>query len=202
MLRNIPFSSFLDVGCGDGQFMALFEKKAKIAGMDYNKNVLKSAIGGEDKRFHDLNSSKSWPCKDGEFEMIFAGEVIEHVVDTEFFLKEAFRVLKPGGRLLLTTPNLASFENRIRLLLGMYPAWLYWSIQRSGHIRLYTLPTLRKHLKECGFSQVHITGNFVPYAFQIVMQKLKLPELMFLGKLFPSLSVNLIAIAQKPAANS
>ena len=74
-------------------------------------------------------------------------ELIEHLVDTDSALDEAFRVLKPGGSLLLSTPNLAAWYNRGLLALGVQPVFSEVSLrgvygrpgsQVAGHLHMFT----------------------------------------------------------------
>jgi predicted SAM-dependent methyltransferase len=66
-------------------------------------------------------------------------------------LEEAYRILKHGGLLMLTTPNLATWANRLLLLMGKTPLYYDISVKRPltkygyGHVNLYTLELLRKH---------------------------------------------------------
>ena len=83
---------------------------------------------------HDL-ASGPLPFEDGAFGAVFAGEIIEHLVDTAGFLAELHRVLAPGGVAVITTPNLASFENRVRMLLGRYPNFVEYELGGDGHVR-------------------------------------------------------------------
>jgi len=64
------------------------------------------------------------PVKSNCLDIIFAGEIIEHLIDTDHFLDEIHRVLKKSGSLVLTTPNLCNLENRLRILMGLYPILL------------------------------------------------------------------------------
>ena len=89
------------------------------------------------------------PLEDCEFDLIWASEVIEHVADTARWLSEVRRVLSPGGRLLLTTPN----HPRAALLL--------YGLERycdplSDHLHLYTHRSLEAVLHEFGFEPVKV----------------------------------------------
>ena len=68
-----------------------------------------------------LMYARGLPISNACLDAVFAGEIIEHLVDTDSFIAEIARVLRPGGHTVITTPNLASFENRLRLLAGIYP---------------------------------------------------------------------------------
>ena len=79
---------------------------------------------------------------------------MEHIYDTDFFLEEISRLLKPNGYLLISTPNIASLPRRMMLLSGINP-FIEISPNRknsSGHIRYFTFQALRKLLKEHKFS--------------------------------------------------
>jgi len=102
-----------------------------------------------------------WP--DGAFDAVVLAEVIEHVLDTDHMLTEIVRVLRSGGALVVTTPNLASLENRARLLLGRYPMWMDIRVEGTGHVRYYTPRMLRAHLRRHGFRVEQHVGNWVPF---------------------------------------
>ena len=108
------------------------------------------------------------------FDMAYLGETIEHVYDIARCFKELKRVIKPGGYLAITTPNLAAWYNRLLLLLGKcphnyHPAPITYSRRdrenlEAGygkdlqnvplhhyHIRVFTLDRLRDYLELMGF---------------------------------------------------
>ncbi len=89
------------------------------------------------------------PFEDGSFDVVWASEVIEHVADTARFLSDVRRVLVPGGRLLVTTPN----HPRLRLLLaGIEP----YSEPLGDHLHLYTTRSLRAVLDDLGFTDLEV----------------------------------------------
>lgn len=96
------------------------------------------------------------------FDLVFAGEVIEHLVDTGHFLSEVNRVLRTGGTFIITTPNLVSLENRIRALFGKYPKWMDYDLNGIGHIRAYTPKVLKEQFIKYGFKIEKHFGNFLP----------------------------------------
>ncbi len=98
----------LDIGCYDGYISLLlkdkFGKKCEVYGIDVAINTIKLARQkGVHAKVCDVTEGISF--EDNMFDYIFAGEMIEHLQDTDFFLQEVSRVLKPDGILILTTPN-------------------------------------------------------------------------------------------------
>jgi 2-polyprenyl-3-methyl-5-hydroxy-6-metoxy-1,4-benzoquinol methylase len=168
-----------------------------VKGVDVNPDAAQAAAQrGVEAGCCDL-STAPLPYASASQDLIFAGEVIEHIVDTDHFLSEAARCLKPGGHLLLTTPNLASFENRVRLLLGRYPRWLDHRLTGCGHVRGYTPAVLKQQLAAHGLHVLRHTGNWVPFLPQSWLDDVRCPALAWTGNVFPNLAMDIIMLAQK-----
>jgi len=198
LLAALPAGRLLDIGCSTGDWCLFWQTRGwEPIGIDIDREHVAVAHGrGIDARYCDLNSEPI-PVESESVDLVFAGEVIEHLVDTDGFLRELHRCCKPGGHLLLTTPNLASFENRIRLLLGIYPKWLNYSLAESGHVRGYTPSALKQQLAMQGFRMVRHLGNWVPFIPQHFIDDLKMPSLAFTGDLLPSLAMDIIVHARR-----
>jgi ubiquinone/menaquinone biosynthesis C-methylase UbiE len=143
----------LDLGCGSGEFTAVAASAASAAlvvGADVAEAALvraRTAHPGLDFRLVPFDGPL--PFDDGEFTLLWASEVIEHVADTAIWLSEVRRVLVRGGRLLITTPA----HGRLRLLVD--------GIERHSqplgdHLHLYTVHSLREVLGEFGFGEVAV----------------------------------------------
>ncbi len=106
----------LDAGCGEGQFASeLTRAGARVVGIDVAEEPLRRAARrdpGLDLRV--VSADGPWPLADASFDVVWAGETIEHVADTAGWLSEVRRVLVPGGRLLLSTPD----HGRLRVLFS------------------------------------------------------------------------------------
>ncbi|GAA3835269.1 hypothetical protein GCM10023083_79330 [Streptomyces phyllanthi] len=98
---------------------------------------------------------------------VLFSEVIEHLVDPDDALDELRRVLRPGGHLMLSTPNLAAWYNRALLLAGVQPVFSEVSLRAIhgrpgrevvGHLRLYTARALREFVTAAGFEVVRLRG--------------------------------------------
>lgn len=196
LIGNLKPGNLLDIGCSTGDWALHWKSHGWIPyGVDIDRKHLEIARQrGVDAKFCDLNSERI-PFSDAAFDLVFAGEVIEHLVDTDGFLSEVARVTRPNGHVLITTPNLASFENRLRLVLGMYPNWLNYNLQGSGHVRGYTPRILKRQMAAHRLSVIKHIGNWVPFIPQHFTDDVKVPALSVTGDWFPSLSMDIIVIA-------
>jgi 2-polyprenyl-3-methyl-5-hydroxy-6-metoxy-1,4-benzoquinol methylase len=187
----------LDVGCKDGAVGALLQAYGwRVIGLDQAEVHLKEAS----RRLSGavaVDVTDVLPVRSAAADAVFAGEIIEHVIDTDAFLSELWRVLRMGGLLVLTTPNLASLENRVRLLLGKYPIWVDWRLGGEGHVRAYTAEILKRQMGEHGFRAEHVVGNWVPVLPQRWVDDLRYPWVARTGRWAPRLSMDIIVAARK-----
>jgi ubiquinone/menaquinone biosynthesis C-methylase UbiE len=149
-----PGDTVLDVGCGEGAFAEA------IAGLDATPvcvEVADEPLRRLRARFpHLVNTRRATageplPLADDEVDAVWAGEVVEHVVDVGAFLTELRRVLKPGGPLILTTPDhnralLARFAANPHLFDEHFSPY-------ADHLRFFTERTLAMALEDAGFEQ-------------------------------------------------
>lgn len=159
----------LDIGCYDGHVGILlknkFGKKCQIYGVDAASNSVKMAIkNGIQAKLCDVTEGISF--ESNMFDYAFAGEIIEHLYDTDFFLEEIKRVLKPNGILIITTPNFISFGRRIYYLFGK-GAFMESSFtlpeRAAGHIRFYTFDSLKQLAKMHNYKTVDIFSDTVNF---------------------------------------
>lgn len=117
----------------------------------------------------DLNTADNvdvWPeeYKD-TFDLIVFSETVEHIYTAPEFCLLLFRyLLKPGGNIILTTPNATSIYSRIRLLLGVHPYERFRYYKKNpGHFREYTTPELLDIGRKAGLQTIwKNTVNFSP----------------------------------------
>jgi SAM-dependent methyltransferase len=185
----------VDVGCGDGSAAAvaagvLDERRPggqRIVAVDWSHDALRRARartrdaapgtpvfvvrgGLPDGGAGGEGEPAGLPLADGSADAVLFSEVVEHLVDPDAALDELRRVLRPGGHLLLSTPNLAAWYNRALLLAGVQPVFSEVSLrgihgrpgsQVVGHLRLYTARALRGFLGASGFTVEKVAG--APY---------------------------------------
>jgi len=114
--------SLLDVGCGDGSLLMRYLGKLPrdYCGVEAAPDLCAKAEQRGIKVYsYDLNGR--WPFESGRFDVVFASQVIEHLHNTRLFVEETYRVLKPGGTVVMTSENLCSLLNCIALCLGYTP---------------------------------------------------------------------------------
>ncbi len=104
----------LDLGCGDGAVaQQILGLGIQMHGIDIASEQLKLAAK-RGIQIKEGDFQKELPYKDESYDVVFAGEVIEHIVDPRLFVTEVNRILKPGGLFVVSSPNLAGFDNRIK----------------------------------------------------------------------------------------
>lgn len=134
--------SLLDVGCGDG--LALIRMRHlgwDVHGVDTDAQAVDRARQrGLDVRFGTL-SDQSYP--DSTFDVVTMTHVIEHVHDPVALLRECRRILKPGGRLVVHTPNLQSLGHRL-----YREAWR--GLEPPRHLHIFSLRNLPQVLERSG----------------------------------------------------
>jgi 2-polyprenyl-3-methyl-5-hydroxy-6-metoxy-1,4-benzoquinol methylase len=205
LVKKLGGKRILDVGCTDGFLSQEFRKQGLYAiGVDASAKAIENARGRCDEvHVADLGKERL-PLPDACVDLIWAGEIIEHIYDTEAFAEELLRVMQPGGRLLLSTPNLASWINRISLLLGAQPFYTEVGVrpsnsgsflrkvsQPAGHIRVFTPSALRNLLVSVGwtFESMHGAGIIQGRMFRGLDKAI--------SRAFPSLATDLICICRK-----
>lgn len=162
-LKNVD--KILDLGCGDGYYSYLLSRislKIEVIGIDNHVAAIESAKRQARKRNIKfiIGNAEKLPFPENYFDKIVMSEIIEHVKDDERVLREARRVLKQGGILVLTTPNkdypflwdpiswfLDHFFNS-HIKSGFFAG--IW----NQHIRLYKPEEIEKKLEKVGFKLV------------------------------------------------
>ncbi len=133
------------------------------------------------------------PLRSATVDGVFAGEIIEHLFDPVAFLRECWRILVPGGALVVTTPNLATLQDRVRFLLGRSPRQIdalhpYLTL----HIRPFTYSSLVRTFHTCGFRPVGFRSNYV-----VVGGEDRGLSVRFLARMFPSIGGSLVLVGVK-----
>jgi SAM-dependent methyltransferase len=160
----------LDIGCGDGTAAATAAPLLsghRLVGVDWSQDALTRARDRLSYTVRGELTGGGLPFRSASADAVLFSEVVEHLVDPDAALDEIHRVLRPGGHLMLSTPNLAAWYNRALLLAGVQPVFSEVSLRAVhgrpgrevvGHLRLYTARALREFVTASGFEVVRLAG--------------------------------------------
>jgi 2-polyprenyl-3-methyl-5-hydroxy-6-metoxy-1,4-benzoquinol methylase len=145
----------LDVGCGSGiNSAALAAKGHRLHGVDLSEaGIEKYRRRGFDGRVCDIESGLDYP--DASFDLVFCSEVIEHMTSPEILAAEMSRVLKPGGLLVLSTPNSAFWLYRV---LGVF-GYTVSELQHPKHFQFFSRRSLLKLLTNVNLRPTQVLGR-------------------------------------------
>ena len=155
------------------------------------------------------NIEEKFPFNSNKFNVVYAGEVIEHLFNPDHFLEESGRVLRKDGYLIISTPNLLAWFNRILVPIGIQPLFVEPSTKSKlvgagplkrfkqdsvpvGHVRIFTLSALKDILEMHGFKILEVKGAIYESGFP--------KNVLKIDKLFskrPTLSSHLVILAKK-----
>ena len=204
MVNNKEKLNYLDIGCGTGKrtlsfkhFLEDFDLKVIANGLDISQNNVSEAVkSGINAVWHDIEKEKP-PF---QADIITCFEVIEHIYDTDRFVRNVYDTLNTSGVLIVSTPNTISWKNRISMIFGIPPLNLEVSLKDyyglkllkrffknfvpSAHIRGFTPLSLKELLEDNGFKVISTWG----------LENWRIAK--FFGS-FPSLATNFLLIARR-----
>jgi SAM-dependent methyltransferase len=180
--------SVLEIGYAPGGLLDRLEgSNVRKVAVDINPRTLPKEV---EFHRHDCNEPMAFAPSES-FDVVFAGEVIEHMYDDTRFLHEIHRILAPGGMLSLTTPNLFFLVNRVIMPFGRMPHFAY----APYHYHFYSRETLSALVEKCGFRIARMTASHVLVSSRGPRLVAALSER--LGDIFPSVGAHLILFAEK-----
>lgn len=159
-LSGEPAGTLLDVGCGGGRFLNRMKKRGwQVEGTDFDEQAARkvSSRYGITTHVGDL-SQCALPAN--SFDAITLSQAIEHLYEPQATLLECLRILKPGGLLVITTPNF--------LCLGAAEFGAFWrGWEAPRHLQLFSVDSLRKLTQRAGFDVIEAStysaGSAVVY---------------------------------------
>lgn len=145
-LAPVPGGRLLDVGCGSGAFLEFMQQLGwRVEGVDFDAGAARNA-SAKGVRVN-VGPLEEQGLAENTFDAITMSHFIEHVHDPERVVKEAWRLLRPGGRLVMVTPNSQSFGH------SFYGAdWMHLDPPR--HLHLFNRITLQRLAHRAGFEKV------------------------------------------------
>jgi len=181
LLEKNKKALFVDLGCADGLLSMRFGKfigTKNIAGVDINASDIKKAkLRGVRAIQSDLNESFLFPSS--SFDVVYSNQVSEHIANSDKFLFEIRRILKPGGYAIVSTENASSWCNIGSSLMGwqIFSLTNFSGVKRSignpfaihrsdenesaswQHMRIYNVLGLKEYLEVIGFAVEKIMGS-------------------------------------------
>lgn len=153
----------LDIGSGHGDLIRLLRNRFDVRSSvcDYTDSLMK--LPDVSVRVANLNT-EGLPFENSAFDLVTCTEVIEHLEHYRYTLREMYRVLKPGGALVLTTPNILNLKSRIRFLIfGFHNLFGPLHFRESnlhstgGHINPVSFFYLAHSLVDAGFQEIQVS---------------------------------------------
>jgi SAM-dependent methyltransferase len=186
----------LDVGCSTGYLAERLQQRgATVVGLDMDERAAELA-----RRFcaevyvGDIETMKL-PFEPASFDAIVCGDLVEHLRDPQATVARLRPLLRPGGRLVLSTPNIANWAIRLSLLFGRF-RYTEWGILDETHTHFFTRKTLRECLEGAGY-------RVVVFDYTVPVPVLSAPRIEAIahgiGRLRPSLLAYQFVVAAEPA---
>lgn len=172
-IDTLPGMRVLDIGCGYGYLLKLFDELGfETYGIDISEDAIKKArkITKAKVFVYDVNNGLSI-FSDEFFDLITLFDVIEHLYSPYNVLKETHRILKKGGKIFITTPNLNSIVRLIKKFLKKEELW--YAYTDPTHVYLFTPSSLRFLVRRIGFKIVELETPFylLPKSLQKIFNK-------------------------------
>lgn len=186
-------SRVLDLGAGEGYFSSMVG--AHLRRLDLEPATVLSACDVVPEQFRydgvrcePIGSDGRLPWDAETFDLVCSLEVIEHVEDQFGFLREAYRVLKPGGTLIVSTPNVLNMNSRWRtlhsgfaVLFDPLPLSTRDVVHTSGHIHPVSYYYLAFAMRAARFRSV--AAHYDRFKRSALFQLVLLSPLLALGRL-------------------
>jgi SAM-dependent methyltransferase len=154
LLQKEQPGRLLDVGCGTGFFAKKVRERwdTEVHVAEYRREFVR--YEGLQVSEVDLNLLQRLPYEDDSFDYIVLIEVIEHVKHPWFLMEELARILRPGGKIFLTTPNVHHLGSKLKVAFGSD----FWGFNEEtqssplSHLISFTVRQLRLIMNECGLT--------------------------------------------------
>lgn len=172
-------ATVLDFGCGNGSFIAAFRDHGwNLHGLDFSSSGIqqsRTAYPSVQFSVGDVTDDLLAHPLIGKCDLVISTEVVEHVMLPRRFARNCFLFLRPGGKLIVTTPYHGYLKNLTLALTGkldhhFHALWDY------GHIKFWSKKTLTHLLQEAGLEVTMFTGSGrLPYLWKSMVLECRKP---------------------------
>jgi len=189
ILTKCKCCKILEIGYSKG---GLLDNLVEYIDIDKYAIDINPRMVEKDIKFYQFDCNNGLPDFNGiKFDIIFAGEIIEHIFDEGRFLLEINKALDSKGIFALTTPNLFFLVNKFLFPFGKMPFFAY----APYHYHFYSKRTISALIEECGFRILDIKSSHILVSTRRNKYLGKIFEA--LGDYFPILGAHLIVFAEK-----
>lgn len=202
LMRLTPENSrVLELGCASGYLSGYMENTlgCRVTGLEFDPVATPiAATRCTEVHTVDLDSPAALePARaSAPYDVLLAAAVLEHLKCPERLLQQAHDLLQPDAMVIVSVPNVAHWQIRLRLLMGRFDYEDYGVMDRT-HVHLYTVKTGRKLLEEQGYvvEQMYVAGSALQNMLNAQSRRLKRP---LLRPILPGLlGYELIFVARK-----
>lgn len=153
----------LELGAASGHMTrAMANQNCRVTAIEYEvdaamqlKDVAEAVVVG------DLNNPETLGAISGPFEVVLAGDVLEHVLDPKRVLLQITDLLTPGGRVVISLPHVAHVDVRLALLQGRFD-YGPWGLLDETHIKFFTLKTIKDLVRSAGLTITDLQRVRIP----------------------------------------
>ena len=145
-----------EAGCGNASFTPLLQEYADtLVATDISKSQIeKNSKLHPEIKFQFADLQKKLPFENDAFDLVWCSEVLEHLYFPHIAVEEFHRVLRPGGKLLVTVPFHGRFKN---ILIALFKFEEHYDPYYS-HVQFFTEKSLTKVLHKSGFENIKISS--------------------------------------------
>jgi 2-polyprenyl-3-methyl-5-hydroxy-6-metoxy-1,4-benzoquinol methylase len=186
----------LDAGCSSGYLAErLVQRGFEIVGLELDPDAARAAERWCERVLVGDVERMELPLEPASFDLVLCGDILEHLRDPQATLARLRPLLTPGGRLVLSTPNVANWAIRLGLLFGRFRYTERGILDRT-HAHFFTRRTLQEALESSGY-RIEVFDHVVPLP---LLRTTPLERLAHaIGRLRPSLFAYQFVVAATPA---
>lgn len=186
LLIDVHKKRILDVGCASGYIGETLRRQGNyVVGIDIVKKDIAKAKKVLNKAYIFDIETDNTKILGENYDLIIMVEVMEHLFDPEEAVKRFLPLLKPGGQILLSTPNVVHLYIRLKFLLGIFEYQEETVINKS-HIHFFTRPTFIKMIRKLDLEIVKENDVVLPETVGFIL------------KIWPSLFAHqMVAVCRK-----